>query len=160
MKVLKVIMKQCDLVRSLEPRGYLGIRLGGCLKLIEHMLLTKSGIERVRVPCDSCVLAKLYRSSFVVGQPVVSPQGWISFLVKDDRQARRVLREHSDSLVSVEELDYRDVVLTPRQMEALKLLAHNGAGASKIARALGVTKPAAHKLAKRSLEKLAKIHAM
>lgn len=160
MKVLKVVMKQCEPVMSLEPGSYLGVRLGGCLRFIEHMLLTKSGIKKVRVPCDSCVLGKLYRSSFVVGQPVVSPEGWISFLVKDDRQARRVLREHSRSIVSVEELDYRNVVLTPRQLEALKLLASSGAGVSKIARALGVTKPAARKLARRGLEKLVKMHTM
>jgi len=114
----------------------------------------------VKVPCDSCVLAKLYRASFVVGHPVLSPQGRISFLVRDDWQARRVLRKYPDRLVAVEEIDYRDIVLTPRQMEALKLLASNGAGVSKIARALGVTKPAAHKLARRSLKKLAKIHVM
>ncbi len=158
MRVLKIVMKQCEILRSLDAVGYVGSRLGGCVKFIEHAVMTREGIKRVRAPCHSCVLAKLYRASFVLGYPVITSDGLIRFLVLKNRLVQRILREHERDLVSVEELDYREVILTPRQRETLHHMALDGTSITRIARALGVTKPAALKLARRSLRKLALLH--
>ena len=157
MRVIRVVMWQCELLRQAEPEAYLGTRFS-CDRFIEHLVVSKRSVKRVRLACETCVLAKLARASYLLGHPEVTSDGKIQFLVRDDSGARRILREHQEDLVDVEYLDHRSVYLTPRQREVLKTLAEETTSISSLARRLGVAKPAALRLVKRSLRKLAKLH--
>jgi len=160
MKLLRITMKQCDTVKGIGAEEYLGTRLGSCPLRIEHIVVAGKKIERVKKSCDHCILAKLYHSTYVVGNPTLTQGGGIVFLAIDTREVRRMLNRHRDELINVEEVDPRSIYLTPRQKEALRLLATGEAtNISRLARRLGITKPAALKLFRKSLQKLAKRHA-
>ena len=159
MKLLRITMKQCDTVRNIGAEEYLGTRLGSCPLRIEHIIVSGKRIEHVKKSCDSCILAKLYHSTYVVGNPTLTPEGGIVFIAINTREVRRILKHHKEELINVEEVDPRNIYLTPRQKEALKLLATGEASnISRLARRLGITKPAALKLVRKSLQKLAKRH--
>ncbi len=159
MKLLRVVMWQCERMRRTEADDYLGMRLGACPLRIEHLVVSGRRVERVRVPCSECVLAKLYEVAHVLGPPALTPDGKIQFVVTQNRRVKKILREHEDEIVTVEEIDYRDVYLTPRQKQALTLLASGKAtNITRLAKTLGITKPAALKLVRKSLRKLARRH--
>jgi len=158
MKLLRLEMWQCERVRR-EEAGYLATHFGRCPLYIEHLITSGNSVKRVRVGCENCVLAKLYRASYVVGSPVLTPDGRIRFYVRKDKKVKRIIEEHIDDLISVEEVDHREVVLTPRQREAIRLLASGEASnITRLAAKLGISKPAALRLVRRSLRKLARIH--
>ncbi|MEB3806749.1 MAG: hypothetical protein GSR73_04450 [Desulfurococcales archaeon] len=156
MKLLKVTMKQCSLLRQLKPDEYLGTRIGTCPAKIEHIVVSNRRVHVLKKSCDDCVLAKLMRATHVIGQPVIRGDETIVFIVRDNKYTRRLLREHNDDIVDVGEVDYREVYLTLRQKEALRMLANGEASnISRLARKLGISKPAALKLVKSSIKKLA-----
>ena len=160
MKLLRILMWQCELVRQQEAEDYLATHLGRCPVYIEHLLATGNSVKKVRIGCENCVLAKLYRASYVVGKPTLTSDGKILFYVRKDKKVEKILKEHLDSLVSVEVVDHREVILTPRQREAIKLLAEGEAtNITRLAQKLRITKPAALRLVRRSLRKLARIYA-
>jgi len=159
MKLLRLEMWQCERVRREEADGYLATHFGRCPLYIEHLVTSGNTVKKVRVGCENCVLAKLYRASYVVGNPVLTPDGKIQFYVRKDKRVERIIRDHAKDLISVEEVDHREVTLTPRQREAIRLLATGQASnITRLAEKLGISKPAALRLVKRSLRKLARIH--
>ncbi len=155
MRLARIVMHQCEAVRRLEADDYLGTSFSSCPARISHVVVSKRRVIHVSKPCDDCVLAKLYRATHVVGQPKIRQDGRIEFIVRLNRRAERVLREHRDEIVEVEEIDYRSLYLTPRQRQALEAVAEGGAyGVTSLARALGVSKSSASRLYKRILRKL------
>ena len=158
MRLLRITMKQCGLMRGLRAEGYLGTRLGSCPLRIEHVLVVDRRVRNVSAPCDQCVLAKLYQSTHVIGTPLLSDD-YIVFYARDNRQVRRILREHMDRVVGVDEIDYREIYLTSRQRQALRLLASGEAtNISRLARKLRISKSAALRLVRRAIKKLAYRH--
>ena len=155
MKLLRVVLRQCERTRRLEARDHLGVRLASCPRKIEHLVVAKGGVKQVSVPCSDCVLAKLYASTFVASPPTVREDGSIQFIVRAGKAVDRLLSQHRDMVLEVEELDYRRVLLTPRQRTALRLLASGEAkGISGLAEKLRVNKSTASRIYRRMLEKI------
>ncbi|MCE4620636.1 MAG: hypothetical protein F7C33_06410 [Desulfurococcales archaeon] len=154
MRLLKVRMRQCEKLRSIGADSYLGFRIASCPERIEHVVVSSRRVSIFSKRCDDCVLAKLVRATHVVGTPIIAGDS-IVFLVNDNRHARRLLAQHSDDIVEVEEVDYREAYLTKRQRQVLRLLASGEASnVSRVARKLGISKPAALKLVKNSIRKI------
>ncbi len=159
MKALVVIATPCEYVKRLRPEGYLGYRLGGCPQgSIEHLLVTRKGLVKARKECENCVLARLARATHLLSPPVLTSTGHMKFLVTATPAAKRVLTEYRDRVVNIEEVDYRSVHLTPRQREAIQLLAEQATNITGLARALGVSKPAAWKLVRKTIRKIAQLY--
>ena len=159
MKFIEIEMKQCELMKSRHAEEYLGNSMRQCPARIEHIVVAQGRIHRVPVQCSSCVLAKLYRATHVIGNPVLTPDGRIKFVVVDSRTTRRIISEHREELISVRPVDQRQLYLTPRQREALRLLANEEAtNISQISRLLKISKPAAHKLVRNSIRKVLRKH--
>lgn len=156
MKLVKVVIRQCETLRALDADEYLGTRIGYCPSKIEHIVVSGRRIHIFRKNCDDCVLAKLMKTTHVIGLPVIRKDETIHFIVRETRRAMKILKEHEKDILKMEEVDYREVYLTLRQKEALRLLANGEASnISRLARKLGISKPAALKLVKNSIRKLA-----
>jgi len=158
MRLLRIVLHQCNQLKNTDAIGHLGSRLSCKHDTVEHAVITKSGVVHVKKKCDSCIYAKLQASSFILGQPILLQGGLIQFLVAKNRAIEKLLKENSHIVVEAEEINYKDIVLTPRQKEALAYIASNGTSISHLAKYLGITKPAALKLARKSLKKLARLH--
>lgn len=156
MRLIRVVIRQCETLKSLQADEYLGTRIGYCPYKIEHIVVSRRKIHVFSKECESCVLAKLIRNTHVIGLPVIKEDQTIHFIVRESRNTLRVLREHAEDIVEIEPVDYREVYLTIRQKEALRLLANGDASnISRLARKLGISKPAALKLVKKSIQKIA-----
>ena len=69
----------------------------------------------------------------------------------------KIFQEHKEDLVTVEQVDPRQVYLTPRQRQVLALLATGEASnISQVSRHLNISKPVALKLVRNALRKLAR----
>ncbi|MEB3850982.1 MAG: hypothetical protein LRS49_00165 [Desulfurococcales archaeon] len=157
MKALLVTALPCDEVRKLKPESHLGFRTLGCDE-IEHLIVSGGRALRTRRKCDECLLGVLIRSSYVLSGPVITPEGLVRMAAIDKPSVRRALRIHRRQLVSLEEVDVRNLVLTPRQRVAFSLLASDAGNIAGVARALGISKVAAWKLVRKSLRKIARLH--
>ena len=157
MQVLLVRMRQCPRVAGLRPSGYLGYRLKGCER-IEHLLATRDGVARVEAECRGCVLAELLQAGYVLSRPEVDEDGTIRFVVASTPQARRVLSRYRGQLLEARRIRLENALLTPRRREVLRLMAEETVSVSRLARSLGVSKPAALKLVKRAIRKLVLLH--
>lgn len=156
MKLLRVVMTQCEKLKSLKPDEYLGVRIGSCPDRIEHIVVSNRRVHIVSKRCEDCVLAKLIRSTHVIGQPVLKG-GTITFIVRADKYSRNLIKKYSRDIIDISELDYRELYLTERQKQVLRLMVSGEASnISRIARKLGISKPAALKLVRNSIRKLAK----
>jgi len=159
LRVARVTMRQCRELLELGPDGYLGFNVSGCPGRVEHVLVRGRRVVRFQKRCDQCILSMLARGTHLLGMPVLRNDGTIVFTVPLDRWVRKTLREHSDEVVSVEEVDYREVFLTERQRTALKLISTGEASnISRVAERLGISKPAAYKIVRSALRKLAGRH--
>ncbi|MCE4625391.1 MAG: hypothetical protein F7C35_05960 [Desulfurococcales archaeon] len=157
MRLLEVVMKQCKRLRELGPDEYLGTSIKRCPLRIEHVVVKGHRVERLTMPCSKCVLAKLYRSTYLIGTPTLTSEGEIRFIVVENRAVRKIFQEHKEDLVSVKQVDPRQVYLTPRQRQVLALLASGEASnISQVSRHLNISKPAALKLVRNALRKLAR----
>ena len=159
MRLLRIVLHQCSQLRNINAEGHLGSRLSCPHNTVEHAVITGNGVTRVKKKCDTCIYTILQRLSFTLGQPILLRGGLVQFIVAKNRAVEKLLKENHHLLVEAEEVSYKDLFLTPRQKEALAYLAYNGTSVSNLARYLGVTKPAALKLARKSLRKLARLHA-
>ncbi|MEB3788805.1 MAG: hypothetical protein GSR72_02795 [Desulfurococcales archaeon] len=159
MKLLEVIMWQCELIRKLEAEDYLGVSLRRCPEKIEHLIISDNKVKNINVRCENCVLAKLMKSTHLIGSPIIVDGGKIKFIVKNNISVKKLLKEHSYQLVEIKEVDYRELYLTKRQKEVLSLLISGKvSNATQLSRFLKISKPAALKLIKRSISKLARRH--
>ncbi len=154
---LEVVMKQCPRARSLGARGYLGFRLAGQCERIVHLLETPEGPRILEAECSECILAELIRVTWLLAPPSLREDGSIRFLVADTPAARRLVERRRDRLVEARRRRLEGVALTPRQREALRMLGE-GENIAGLARRLGVSRPAALRLARKTLAKLARIH--
>ncbi|MCE4609397.1 MAG: hypothetical protein GSR77_00890 [Desulfurococcales archaeon] len=159
MKLLEVIMWQCELIRKLEAEDYLGVSLRRCPEKIEHIIVSDNKVKNVNVRCENCILAKLMKSTHIIGSPTIVNGGKIRFVVKNNASVKKLLKEHSYQLVEIKEVDHRELYLTRRQKEVLSLLVSGRvSNATQLSRLLKISKPAALKLIKRSIRKLARRH--
>ncbi|HID41700.1 MAG TPA: hypothetical protein EYP33_06060 [Pyrodictium sp.] len=160
MKLAVITMKQCQLLRGLKPRSYLAFgSCGAARRMIEHIIEDQHGrIEKLRVSCRDCILAQLLQGSYIVGQPVLLPEGLIRFVAVYTNATRRTISRNKSRLVSVEIIDARSLLLTPRQRAVLRMLG-DSATITGIASRLGVSRAAAGKLVRRTLQKLALLYA-
>ena len=158
MKALLVEAVPCEMVRQLRPEAYIGYKIGDC-SVIEHILLAEGKPVRRTRSCETCVLGQLVRHGHLLAPPTLTRQGLMRFIVSDTRETRRTLKRFRDQVVRVEEESISAVTLSPRQREAVSLLAGSASNISRLARELGISKTAAWKLVKKSLQKLAKLHA-
>ena len=157
MKALVIEAEPCEAVKRLAPSSYIGFKIMSCGK-IEHMLIADNKLRRVRKECDNCVLGALVKSGHIIGQPSITRAGRLRFIVADSAETRRTLRRHRAQVVYSEEVNIRGVSLTRKQREIVEMLAANG-NISGIARAMGISKAAAWKLVKKTLRKVARLHA-
>ncbi len=133
----------------------LGFNVSGCPGKVEHVLARGHRVVRFQKKCGQCILPILARGAHLLGMPVLRNDGTIVFTVPLDRWVRKTLREHRDEVVSVDEVDYREVFLTERQRTALKLISSGEASnISRVAERLGISKPAAYKTVRSALRKL------
>lgn len=153
-RALRITMVGCEALQRVKPRAYLGYRILEDGRIEHHLVRGRRRLVRLRVDCDRCVLGRLLKASAVVSTPVVIDGRLVRFLVLDSREARRIVGETPSRLVSVEQVELENLVLTDRQRHALRLAA-DGAGPtpSRLARALGVTRQAAQRLLKTVLRK-------
>jgi predicted DNA binding protein len=156
LKALRIIMKQCQLLSSYKPEDYLGSYIGNCPRKIEHIIVSGGKTHRVKVSCDKCVYAELLKTTHIIGHPIVDRKGYIQFLVVNTRRVRKILDKHIDQLIAVEELDARSLYLTERQREVFRLFASKDVSSvGTLSQRLGISKPAASKLFRKTLSKLA-----
>jgi len=160
LRLAVITMKQCRLLRELRPRGYLAFgSCGAAREMIEHIVEDQRGrMEKLRVSCRDCVLAQLLQGSYVVGQPVLLAGGLIRFVAVYTNATRRIISRNKSRLVSVEVVDARSLLLTPRQRAVLGMLGGSETITS-IASRLGVSRAAAGKLVRRALQKIAILYA-
>ncbi len=158
MKALLISAVPCEQVRELGPEGYLGFRTLNC-EAIEHLIVSKGRVVRARRKCDDCVLGQLARHGFILSNPTITSEGFIRMASTDSAGVRRILRKYRHQIVAVEEIDLRGLILTPKQRMAVALLADGASNISGVARALGISKTAAWKLVKKSIKKIARLHA-
>lgn len=149
-------MRPCELLKAISPSLYLGFELvdDGC---IEHFLMTKGCKEfrRLRIECENCMLGRLIRSSALLSSPMIVKQKAIRFLVLYNLSVRKILSDYRDQLIDLEVIDLRKVVLTEKQKQVLRMAGDGiGLSTSTLARRLGVSKPAARKLVRRTLCKV------
>jgi DNA-binding CsgD family transcriptional regulator len=159
MRVARVAMRQCSELRELGAEGYLGFNVSGCPGRVEHVVVRGRRVVRFQKRCDDCILSFLARKTHLLGMPVLRSDGTIVFTVPLDKTVRRLLRENRDNVVSVEEVDYREVFLTERQRTVIRLISTGEASnISRVAEKLGISKPAAYKIVRSALRKLAGRH--
>ncbi len=156
MKLAVITMKQCPVAASAKPKAYLGFRCTA--SYVEHLLESSKGPARIRRECRGCVLAGIVEGSYLVSTPIVFEDGRIRFIAVYNNAVRRLLQRHRDQLVSVEIVDSRSLLLTPRQRRLIALMAENPSP-SRLASILGVTRPSASKAVRRVLRKLSLLHA-
>ncbi|MCE4627865.1 MAG: hypothetical protein F7C34_01775 [Desulfurococcales archaeon] len=157
MKALVIEAEPCETVKKLAPSSYVGFRMLSCGK-IEHLLIADNQVRRVRKGCENCVLGVLVRSGHLIGQPSITKSGKLRFIVADTVDTRRVIRKYGSQVVSSEQVDIRGISLTRKQREIVEMLASNE-NISSIARTMGISKAAAWKLVKKTLRKVARLHA-
>lgn len=154
MKYAVIVMKQCPRAKEIGAKGYLGYRCIPQRGLVEHLIATGKGAERLRVECNSCVLGNLLTASYVASPPQLLPDGRIRFLAVYNAATRRILQRFRDQLEKVEVVDHRSLLLTERQREALEALAEEAPASTRLAERLGVSRAAAASIARRALRKL------
>jgi len=159
MKLARITMKQCSQLRELEPDDYLGTKISGSPNRIEHIVISKRRIHTIRKKCSECILSKLAMATYVIGTPVIKPDRTIVFTIAINKKTMSIINQHKERLVNIEEIDYRKIYLTEKQKKAIKLLASGEASnITRLADKLNISKPAAHKLVKKTIHKLAGKH--
>jgi len=149
MEFLKVVLRTCPRVPR-DAYAHLGFHMRN--GRVIHLVATPRGVEKVVARCDECVFYQLASSGYIFGGVKLS-EGRITVIVTGNGAVKKILR-NSPQVVKVEEVSYKNLILTEKQRNALLHLAM-GKGAGDLAKELGVSRVAALKLIKRALKKVA-----
>jgi predicted DNA-binding protein (UPF0251 family) len=116
----------------------------------------KASGKVIRLPCKDCVLRQLLGAAPLVSHPKFEDGAFVfKFLYTRALAKRLKIKEaqwHS-SHFTLRLVSLRRVLLTSKQKKAFRLFATGGL--RRVAESLGVSKPAACRLVKRALQKLA-----
>ena len=156
MKVVVVRHKPCNqfytfLGEYLEDIEYLGFSI----QKYGAVHYFKAGDRVLRMPCKACVLREMLGVAPLVDQPRFENGVFVFKFLYTKALARRLSIGNKDSCpLFVSQLaSLRRALLSARQREALGLFAEGGL--RRVSETLGVSKPAAYRLVKRALQKLA-----
>ncbi len=147
-----VEMDQCDTLKSLRPKRYLGYRLLDNGE-VEHLVEDNRGNSvKVKAGCGNCVFCRLLKATYLVGPPVMK-EDRMKFVVLYNWAARRIIESNRRRIRGFKVVRKEAVILTERQRELLERGVREGLSVSRLARSEGVSKPAVSKALRKALSK-------
>jgi len=157
MKVLLASLEPCREIKELEPKIYIGYRVLDCDR-IEHIVLSGGSINKIKKRNEECVFAQLIRHGYALVPPIITQEGFVRLILIDSANVRKILKRHEQRIIGISRHDLRSLVLTLRQRRALSLFALQSNNISGVAKVLSISKPAAWKLIKKSIRKIANLY--